>query len=101
MASKRFKVSNNKNIENSGSKANKTVVNLSKKLKNNKSKNLMHIPNIEAIKKPIFLIFNTKKAFNYLKLVFIKVSIFWNFNLKCHIQININALSYIIDKMLS
>ena len=44
------------------------VIDLSKsnKLKNNKSKNLMHLPNIEATKKSIYLISSIKKAFNYL-----------------------------------
>ena len=36
----------------------------------------MYIPNIKAIEKLFFLIFNTKKTFNYLKQAFIKVLIF-------------------------
>lgn len=38
-----------------------------KKLKNNKSKNLTRVLNIRAIEKLIFLTFDNKKAFNYLK----------------------------------
>lgn len=45
------------------------VKNLSKlkKLKNDKSENLIYLLNIRAIKKPIFLISNMRKTFNYLK----------------------------------
>ena len=46
------------------------------KLKNNKSKKLMYISNIRAIGKFIFLTTNTKKVFNYLRLIFIKAPIF-------------------------
>lgn len=48
----------------------------SKNLQNNKSENQTYIPNIKAILKPIFLILNVKKIFNFFKQVFIKVSIF-------------------------
>lgn len=45
------------------------IVNLLKfkKLKNNKPENLTPISNIKAIEKSIFLTFNVKKVFNYLK----------------------------------
>lgn len=46
-----------------------------KKLKNKKIKILIYT-NIKVIKKPIFLIFITKKVFNYLKQVYIKALIF-------------------------
>ena len=65
LALKAFKVDNNK-VVRVDSRANKIVVNLSNKFINNKSKNLMYVLNIGAIKEPIFLIFNTKKTFNYL-----------------------------------
>ena len=68
LALKAFKTNNNK-IVGVGNKANKTIVNSSK---NNKSRNLMYILNIGAIKEPTFLISNAKKAFNYLWLIFIK-----------------------------
>ena len=75
MALKIFKADDNK-IVGVGSKVNKTFKNLSrsKKLKNKKFINPTYI---RAVKKPIFLIFNTEKTFNYLKQVFIKVLIFW------------------------
>ena len=68
-----FRVDYNKIIDDYGSKANETVVNL---FKNNKFRNLMHILNIKATKKSIFLTPNAKKAFNHLKQVFIKALIF-------------------------
>ena len=52
------------------------VVNLSNKSKNNKSKNLICMPNNEAIKELIFFIANVKKTFNYLRQTFIKALIF-------------------------
>ena len=59
-----MKIDNNKVIDSRGSdKANETVANLFNKLKNNKSKKLIHMPNIKAKKKPIFLIPNAKKVF--------------------------------------
>ena len=73
LAPKTLRVNDNEVVSSNSSKANKTFVNLSK---NKKSKNLMRMPNIGAIKKPIFLIFNTKKAFNQLRLAFIKAPIF-------------------------
>ena len=75
MALKVFKISNNKIIRGGNSKANKIVVNLSIKLKNNKSKKLINISNIKAIRKHIFLTLNIKKFFNYLTKVFIKALI--------------------------
>ena len=43
------------------------------------------MPNIKAIKKPIFLISNAKKIFHYIQLAFIKAPIPQNFDLKGHI----------------
>ena len=59
------------------------------------------MPNIGAIKKPNFLIPNTKKAFNHLWLAFIKAPIFQNFDLKSYIWIETDALSYAIGRVLS
>ena len=58
----------NKTINNNSKKANKTVRILfeSKKSKNQKFENLIYISNIKIIEKFIFIIFNTKKTFNYL-----------------------------------
>ena len=61
---KKFKFNNNKVINSSDNRTNKTVINLSK---NNKFRKLIYISNIIAIKKSIFLIPNAKKAFNYLR----------------------------------
>ena len=72
MATKIFDTSDNKIVEGDSNKANKMVVNLSNKLKSNKSKKLTHMLNIKDTNKPIFLIPNTKKAFNYLRQTFIK-----------------------------
>ena len=66
MALKTLKVNNNKVVTGGSNRANKTVV--------NSSKNLTYMPNIKAIKESTFLIFNTKKTFNYLKQAFIKTS---------------------------
>ena len=49
---KTFKAENNKVVEGSG-RVNKTIVNLSNKSKNYKSKNLTYVINIEAIKNPL------------------------------------------------
>ena len=70
-----FRTNNNEVVRNGDSKANKMIINLFNKLKNNKSKKLMRVLNIGAMEKPIFLTFNTKKAFNYLKQAFIKTAI--------------------------
>ena len=59
------------------------------------------MPNIKAIKKPTFLIFNAKKTFNYLWLVFIKLLILQLFDFESDIQIETDALSYAIGGMLS
>ena len=75
MALKAFKAGNDDIVDNSGGKADKTVVDLSK-FKNNKFKKLTYIPNIGAIRELIFLIPNTQKTFNYLKQMFIKAPIF-------------------------
>ena len=60
-------------------------MNLFNQSKNNKSRNLIHIPNIRTIRKPNFLTFNTKKTFNHLWLAFIKVPILQHFDLKSYI----------------
>ena len=97
LALKAFKIDNDEIVE-IDNKANKIVVNL---FKNNKLRNLMHMPNIKAIKKPIFLIPNAKKVFNNLQLIFIKALILQHFDLKSHIFVETNILSYVIGRMLS
>ena len=95
-----FKASHNEVVENSNSKANKIVVDLSKS-KNKKSKKLTHMPNIIAMWKSNFLTLNAKKTFNHLWLTFIKAPIFWHIDLKNHIQIKIDVLGYAIGKVFS
>ena len=98
LAPKTFKADKNEIIDGSNSRANGTVVNLSK---NKKSRKLTHMPNIKATEEPNFLTFNAKKAFNYLWLAFIKAPIFRHFDLESYIQIETNELSYAIDEVLS
>lgn len=64
-----FKTDNNKVIQCSTSKPNKTIINLfkSKKSKNYKSGNLTYVLNVKATKKPILLTSGTKKTFNELR----------------------------------
>ena len=72
---KAFSTNNNEIDINSGGKANKMVMNLFNKLKNNKLKNTIYVQNIGIIKRSIFLNFDIKKTFNYLKQLFIKALI--------------------------
>ena len=58
MAVKIFRANDNKIINGGGSKIKKTVMNL---CKNDKSRNLMHLPNIRAIREPSFLILILRK----------------------------------------
>ena len=51
--------------------------------------------------RPSFLTPGTREAFNCLRLAFTKAPILWHFNLKCHIWIETNELSYAISSMLS
>ena len=97
MVSKAFRDDDDKVVE-VGGRANGTVINLSK---NEKSRNLTHMPNIGATKKLNFLTPHAKKTFNYLRLVLIKASIFRHFDLESHIRIEIDASSYAISGVLS
>ena len=97
LASKTFRANNNKNVW-VDSRANETVKN---SFKNNKFRNLMYMLNIRAIEKLIFLIFNTKKVFNFLKQAFIKVLIPRRFDFKSYIQIKTDILSYTISTVLN
>ena len=97
MVLKAFKVNDNKVVEFS-SRANQTIVN---SFKNNKFKNLTYITNLKDMEEPIFLTSNAKKTFKHLKQAFVKALIFWPFNLKSYIQIEINILDYIIDAALN
>ena len=98
LASKAFGANNNEVVSTSSSRANITILNLSK---NNKSRNLTHLLNIKVIKKFTFLISNTKKIFNRLWLAFIKAPIFQHFDPKSHIRIKTDAPSYAIGILLN
>lgn len=74
-ALKVFKINNNKVVRGANDKMFKNLSKF-KKLKNKKSGNLMPILNIRVIKKDIFLTFNIRKVFNYLKQMFIQILIF-------------------------
>ena len=95
---KAFKANDDKIFGNSSSKANGTVVNLSK---NKKSRKSTCISNIGAMKKPNFLTSNAKKAFNYLQLAFIKALILQHFDSKSHIWIETDILGYAIGEVLN
>lgn len=78
MAPKIFKANNNEIIKDVNSKrANKIIQNLSKskKLKNKIFEILIRFLDLEAMGEPIFLTFNTKKVFNYLRQAFIEALI--------------------------
>ena len=93
LAQKMFRADDNKVVGGGGGKTNETVRNSSRKL--------THMPNIGATGEPNLLISNAKKAFNYLRLAFIKVSILWHFDLKSHIWIKIDVSGYAIGRVLS
>ena len=98
LAIRAFRAGNNEIVGGGCGRADETVVNLSK---NKKSMKLTYMPNIGAMRRPNFLTPNAKKAFNHLRLAFIKASILQHFNSECHIQIETDALSYAISGILS
>ena len=59
------------------------------------------MPNIGVTEEPNFLTPNAKKAFNHLRLAFIKTPILQHFDLESHIQIEIDASGYAIGGVLS
>ena len=76
---KTLRAGNNEVVGGDDNRANGTVVNL---LKNKKSKKLTCMPNVRATRKPNFLTPNAKKAFNHLRLAFIKARILQHFDLE-------------------
>ena len=58
-----FETDDNKVVGGDGGRANRTVMNLAK---NEKSRKLTYMPNIETIEELNFLTSNAKKTFNYL-----------------------------------
>ena len=93
LALKAFRADDNKIVVSDGGRTNKTIRNL--------SKNLTYISNIRIIEEFIFLTPNSKKTFNYLQLAFIKAPILRHFDLKNHIQIEIDISSFAIGRVLS
>ena len=91
LALKTFRVDNDKVIGGSGDS--KTVRNLSRKL--------TCIPNIGATEESNLLTSNAKKAFNHLKLAFIKAPILQYFDLESHIRIETDVSGYAIGGVLS
>ena len=63
LAFKIFKADDNK-VVRVDNRANKMIINLFKK---DEFRNLIYMLNIKTMDKPSFLIFNTKKTFNYLR----------------------------------
>ena len=59
------------------------------------------MPNIQIMKELIFIIFDAKKVFNYLKQAFIKVLILYYYDPKSHIWVKTNRSSYVIRRVLS
>ena len=62
---------------------------------------MTHVPNIKAMRKPNFLISDAKKAFNHLRLAFIKAPILRHFDLESHIRIETDVSDYAIGKVLN
>ena len=100
LALRAFRASNNEVVGKSGNRVDEKIVDLST-YKIEKSRKLMRIPNIGAIRKPNFLNPNAKKAFNHLWLTFIKAPILQYFDSESHIRIKTDAPSYIIDGVLN
>ena len=73
----------------------------SKKSKNKKSENSIYILTTGARKRPTFITFNAKKAFNHLKQAFIKAPILRHFDQECHIQIEIDTSDLAIGRLLN
>lgn len=48
-----------------------------------------------------YLIFSTKKSFNFLQIILIEILIFYYFHFECHIYIETNISDYIISIVLS
>ena len=97
LASKAFRADDDEVVDGGG-RANETVMNLSK---NNKSRNSTRVLNIGATRKPNFLTLDAKKAFNYLRLAFIKAFILRYFDLESHIRIETDVSGYAIGGVLS
>ena len=97
-APRAFRAGNDEVVRGNGGKADETIMNSSK---NKKSKKSTRVPNVGATEEPNFLTSNAKKAFNQLRLAFIKALILRHFDLKSHIQIETDVSGYAIGRVLS
>ena len=93
-----FRADNDEIVKDGGGRANETIVDLSK---NEKSRKSTRMPNIRATRKSNFLTPDAKKAFNYLRLAFIKALIFQHFDPESHIQIETDVSGYALGRVLS
>ena len=100
LALRTFRAGNNKVVGGGGGRADEMVVDSSMS-KNEKSRKLTRVPNIEAIGEPNFLTSDAKEAFNHLRLAFIKAPILRHFDLKSHIRIETDTSGYAIGGVLS
>ena len=91
--SKVFRANDDEIVGGGSSRANETVRNSSKKS--------THTPNIRATGESNFLTPDAKKAFNHLRLAFIKAPILRHFDLESHIRIETNTSGYAIGGVLS
>ena len=98
LALKAFRADDNKVVGGGGGRANGMVVNL---FKNEKSRNSTRVLNIGTTRKPNFLTSDAKKAFNHLRLTFIKALILRHFDPESHIRIETDASGYAIGGVLS
>ena len=69
--------------------------------KNEKSRKSTRVPNIGATGEPNFLTPDAKKAFNYLRLAFIKAPILQHFDPESHIRIETDVPGYAIGRVSS
>ena len=99
-APRAFRAGNDEVVGGGGGRADETVVDSSTS-KNEKSRKSTRVPNIGATGEPNFLTPDAKKAFNYLRLAFIKAPILQHFDPESHIRIETDALGYAIGRVLS
>ena len=98
LAPKAFRAGNDEVVGGGSSRADETVVNLSK---NEKSKKSTRVSNVGATGEPNFLNPDAKKAFNHLRLAFIEAPILRHFDPESHIRIETDASGYAIGGVLS
>ena len=99
-APRAFRAGNDEVVGGGGGRADETVVDSSTS-KNEKSRKSTRVPNIGATGEPNFLTPDAKKAFNHLRLAFIKAPILRHFDSENHIRIETDASGYAIGGVLS